>query len=237
MGLIIPGGWEEFFRFIGEPYTGQGGPMFPTNDKRNPMEVLVPKLMAAVEKFDMIPKRDHEGAEPIVCPESDSSLPGKAEPFFLKADKGPRFAAAGLLIKPLVRPQQSDGKFAIAKFEGSSTIETSLSEHALSFASSHHAFLIDQGTFEFKIGGETSTVGYGETVFVPAGIAFSLEVTSVYGAAYVFTNGGGIVETLVGAGQPYANPVISEDFPTDFDPEALGQGDGLTVKALTNGSS
>jgi hypothetical protein len=33
LGLIIPGGWGAFFRFIGEPYTGA---LFPTHDPRHP---------------------------------------------------------------------------------------------------------------------------------------------------------------------------------------------------------
>lgn len=52
LGLIVPGGWEEFFRFIGEPYAG---PMYPLSDDRNPFLVLLPKLKAAAAKFDMVP--------------------------------------------------------------------------------------------------------------------------------------------------------------------------------------
>jgi hypothetical protein len=73
IGLIIPGGWEEFFRFVGEPYSG---PLFPTNDKRNSFEVLIPKLMAATEKFDMIPVRDKAQFDPQPWDGSETKLPG-----------------------------------------------------------------------------------------------------------------------------------------------------------------
>lgn len=204
------------------------------------MEVLVPKLIAATEKFDMIPQRSHKGGSPIPCPDTDSSLPDATAPFFLKADKGPRWAAGGLLVKPLARPAQTDGKFSIARIEGSNTVSASaLSEQALTFATSHHAFLIDQGAFEFKIGGETSKVATGETVFVPAGVSFSFKVTSRHGAAYVFTNAGGIVELLISAGQPYSQSVISEDFPVELkeDLSSLEKGCGLKAEKLANGSS
>lgn len=237
VGLIIPGGWEEFFRFIGEPYAGT---LFPTKDKRNPMEVLVPKLIAATEKFDMIPKRDHKGGSPVPCPDSDSSLPDSTAPFFLKADKGPRWAAGGLLIKPLTRPVHTDGKFAIARIEGSSAVSSAaVTSQALTFTSSHHAFYIDQGTFSFTIAGETSTIGTGETVFVPAGMAFSFKVTSRYGAAYAFTSGGGVVELLIGAGQPYDQCVISDDFPVELKEElsVLEKRCKVSIEGLTNGGS
>ncbi|EON60793.1 hypothetical protein W97_00002 [Coniosporium apollinis CBS 100218] len=56
VGPIMPSGWEDFFWFIGEPYQG---PIFPDNDTRNPFEALVLKLVAATEKYDMVPVRNH----------------------------------------------------------------------------------------------------------------------------------------------------------------------------------
>jgi hypothetical protein len=50
--LIMPGGRDEFFRFIGEPYDGL---LFPFNDDRNSFEVPITKLRAVAEEFDMLP--------------------------------------------------------------------------------------------------------------------------------------------------------------------------------------
>lgn len=178
------------------------------------MEVLIPKLMKATEMFDMIPKRDHKGATPVFCPEDDSHVPEGEKAYFLKADKGPRWAAGSLLVKPLIRPAQSGGKFAIARIEGTNTIKSSIfAEQTLTFATSHHAFLIDQGSFSFTINGEQSTVQVGETVFVPAGASFSFSAASRHAATYAFTNSGGVVELLIGAGETYSSPIIAEDFP------------------------
>lgn len=206
----------------------------------------MPKLIAATEKFDMIPKRDHVGGQPRYCTDADdAALPDSLKPFFLKADAGPKWAAGGLLVKPLARPAQTGGKFAIARIEGVGEIETVFAERALTFESSHHAFLIDQGEWSFKIGGgEAQVVRTGETVFVPAGMQFSLKVTSAHGAAYAFTNGGGIVEMLIKAGQPYAQPIISEDFPTGLkgksdagEVDLLEKTGGLKIESLTNGAA
>ncbi|KAG9599955.1 cupin domain-containing protein, partial [Aureobasidium melanogenum] len=227
-GLIVPGGWEEFFRFIGEPYaTSPMGPLFPTRDNRNPMEVLVPKLIAATEKFDMVPKRDHKGAEPVLCTNKDNKLSNTAtEPYFLKADAGPRYASAGLLVKPLCQKADTDGKFSIARLEGAAAIKSQyLAYNTLTFETSHHCFLVDMGSFRLTVDGQSSEISAGETIFVPAGQEFTLEVASKYAALYVFTNGGGLVEMLVGMGREYGSQIIAEDFPTD-----AGEVNGLQQK-------
>lgn len=196
IGLIIPGGWEEFFRFIGEPYAG---PLYPTDDKRNPMEVLVPKLIAATEKFDMIPKRDHKGAEaPQPWSEADHVLPTGNEPYYLKSNQGPKYAAGGLLVRPMATDDQSNAKFNIGKIEGSNLFkETVFSQtKSLCFEKAHHGFYVEDGKMNFKIDDVEAEVSAGETIFVPAGSSFSFEITSRYATSYVFSNGGGIVEML-----------------------------------------
>ncbi|KAG9664165.1 cupin domain-containing protein, partial [Aureobasidium melanogenum] len=231
-GLIVPGGWEEFFRFIGEPYaTSPMGPLFPTRDNRNPMEVLVPKLIAATEKFDMVPKRDHKGAEPVLCTQEDNRLSNSpTEPYFLKADAGPRYASAGLLVKPLCQKADTDGKFSIARLEGSAAIKSQyLAYNTLTFETSHHCFLVDMGGFRLTVDGQSSEISAGETIFVPAGQEFTLEVASRYAALYVFTNGGGLVEMLVGMGKEYGSQIIAEDFPTDAGEIGLQEKVGVKV--------
>jgi mannose-6-phosphate isomerase-like protein (cupin superfamily) len=181
------------------------------------MQVLVPKLIAATEKFDMVPKRDHVGASPVPCSkDTDITLPGAASPYFLKADAGPRYSTAGVLLKPLCGKAETNGKFSIARLEGSDTFANDtqhLASHSLQFDTSHHCFLIDMGSFSVTVAGHTSMVRAGETIFVPAGQEFSLQAATRYAALYVFTNGGGLVEMLVGMGSQYQSQIIAEDFP------------------------
>jgi mannose-6-phosphate isomerase-like protein (cupin superfamily) len=177
---------------------------------------LVPKLIAATEKFDMVPKRDHKGAEPTLCSKDDNKLANNTTPYFLKADSGPRYASGGLLVKPLCQKADSNGKFSIARLEGSETIHAQyLAYNTVTFATSHHCFLVDMGSFRLTVGGQGSEISAGESIFVPAGQEFTLEAASRYSALYVFTNGGGLVELLVGTGQEYGSQIIAEDFPTD----------------------
>jgi hypothetical protein len=81
------------------------------------------------------------------------------------------------------------------------------------------------GSFRLTVGGQGSEISAGESIFVPAGQEFTLEAASRYSALYVFTNGGGLVELLVGMGQEYGSQIIAEDFPTD-----VAEVDGLTEK-------
>lgn len=205
VGLIVPGGWEEFFRFIGEPYAG---PLWPVHDERNPFEVLIPKLKMAAERFDMVPQPMHKGFEPQVWEERDSVLPGACEPYFVKALSGPRYVVGGVLVRPLAMAKESNGRFEIGCIEGSSMHGDELKE--LKFGV-HHAFHVESGTLELTTGGDASRLGVGETAYIPKEQDFSLKFGSRFARAYVFSSGAGLVEKLVnGAGEEYKDNIVPE---------------------------
>ncbi|KAK2629879.1 hypothetical protein QTJ16_000699 [Diplocarpon rosae] len=253
-GLIIPGGWEEFFRFIGEPYSG---PLFPTNDKRNPLyvtpplihvstheeikanqrgkrEVLVPKLIAATETFDMIPVREKAHFEPQPWdPATDSKLPGTYARggYFLQADTGSRFVVGGTVVRPLATRRETDSKFSIYELLASS-LHAPLAA-PLSFARTHHAIFVVSGSLDIELtlpaslsasassassspprtnpSPSTSAATAGETVFVPAGTPFRFAAATRYARAYVFANGGGLGEVLCRVGREYEAPGVPEE--------------------------
>lgn len=213
VGLIVPGGWEEFFRFIGEPYDGA---TWPTEDPRNFFEVLLPKLKAAAEKFDMIPCPQHTACQPGEWTTEDSRLPGSLQPYFLKNGTGPAYALGGTVLRPLITTAESDGKFSIASIEGSSNINmrTSLFSNygpKLMFSSVHHAFQVVEGAVLFSIGfRRPSRVSAGELVYVPKDTDFSLEFASRYAKVYVFVNGRGLVGLLQDLGQDFQQPMLPE---------------------------
>lgn len=207
VGLIVPGGWEEFFRFIGEPYEGA---LFPTDDKRNPFQVLVPKLIAATEKFDMIPVREKASYDPQPWDGTETKLPGKCENggYFLKAGAGPKVQAAGLVVRALATRKESDSRFSIYEIQGSSV--TASARKSLKFAETHHAIQTVEGVLNVSIDGKETKVGTGETVFVPAGQAFEISVSSKFARAYVFANGGGIGEVLMTTGSEFTLAAVPE---------------------------
>lgn len=211
MGLIVPGGWEEFFRFIGEPYSG---PMWPVDDNRNFFEVLLPKLKAAAEQFDMVPCPQQEHFDPQPWSDDENQLPGKPVPYFLKNATGPAYILGGMVCRPLITTAEANGRFAIGCIEGSSQHHASgifagEYEHAM-FEEVHQAFHVVEGSVEFKIDGANSKLHSGELVYVPKATPFRFEITSRFVKMYVYGNGGGLVEFLQEHGRAHDSVVLPE---------------------------
>ncbi|CAK1358249.1 unnamed protein product [Cercospora beticola] len=211
VGLIVPGGWEEFFRFIGEPYDG---PTWPLDDQRNVFEVLIPKLKAASERFDMIPCPQNKQFGPSPWQDDENQLPGKLEPYFLKNATGPAYLAGGTVCRPLITTAESDGKFVIGSIEGSKQHrqEDIIGDsRRLKFADTHHAFQVVEGAIDFHISSsQTTSLHAGEIIYVPRGTAFSYHFRSRYAKMYCFASGKGVVELLCKIGEAYAAPVPPE---------------------------
>lgn len=213
VGLIVPGGWEEFFRFIGEPYDGAA---WPTEDPRNFFEVLLPKLKAAAEKFDMIPCPQHIACQPEELTAKDNRLPASLQPYFLKNGTGPAYAVGGTVLRPLITTAETDNKFSIASLEGSSNanLQTSVFQsdgRRLQFSSVHHAFQVVEGAVSFSIGSRRpSRVCAGELVYVPKVTEFTLEFASRYAKIYVFVNGRGLIGLLQDLGQAFHQPMLPQ---------------------------
>ncbi|KAK6441292.1 hypothetical protein LTR95_002485 [Oleoguttula sp. CCFEE 5521] len=197
VGLIMPGGWEEFFRFIGEPYDGA---TWPLEDDRSFFEVLLPKLKAAAEKFDMVPCPQHRGVEPQSWEEGDSKLPGSLKPYFLKNATGPAYLAGGTVCRPLATTAESGGKFSIGQIEISSHPQLraglfASSSRRLTFEHVHHAFLVVEGEVQVHAGtSNAADLHAGQLIFVPKGTELCIAARSRFASFYVFANGPGLTE-------------------------------------------
>ena len=223
--MIVPGGWEEFFRFIGEPYAG---PMWPLVDDRNIFEVLVPKLKAATEKFDMVPQPQHKGGAPRPFDGSETVLPGKLEPYYLQANKGPKYLVDGAVVKPLATTKESAGRFSIGSIEGSSKHDNPTFKKNFRFAEVHHALQPVEGQIEINVDGCSTTLNPFETVYIPKGSSFSIGFVTRFAQAYIFASGGGLLEALCEAGESYQHSMIPEK-------EAFGASDKLTEVSARHG--
>lgn len=185
-------------------------------DHRNFFEVLLPKLKAASEKFDMIPCPQKRPFDPQPWQSDDNCLPGKPEPYFLKNSTGPAYQVGGMVCRPLVTTAESRGKFTIGCFEGSSHHhDASLFADAgvrLRFKEVHHAFQVVDGSVRFEFdSSEVTTLSAGELVYVPKGTAFRFEVRSRFARMYTFANGGGLVELVRELGTDYSSPIPPEN--------------------------
>ena len=217
--MIVPGGWEEFFRFIGEPYDG---PLFPLSDDRNPFEVLIPKLKAAAEEFDMVPVPRHPIFDPQPWGKHDTVLPDGVEPYFLRDGSGPKYILGGTICRPLITRLQSGGTFSIASIEGSSYHETPVlvDYKAIRFSDIHHCLQVVEGSIDFTVERSTARLAAGETLFIPSGTDFNFKFVTRLAKAYVFSNGGGLAELMTKIGHAYTPPLIPEK-ETEWDASKL----------------
>lgn len=214
LGLVAPGDWVDFFRYVAESYSGV---ILPEGDDRDLKGHIIPKVMAAKDRFDVNFVRDYQPPEVGDWQDSENTLPGPLEPYFLRANTGPRHILGGVMSRPFIYSSQCAGKFAITSLESSNVYGPSpLAEKWLTFQSVDHCFCVQEGLLRIKLKKEgTDTewaeVREGQTVLVPAGQGFILEFGSRYVRAITFTNGKGLEELIKLAGQDCPTVVLPEE--------------------------
>jgi hypothetical protein len=188
--LITPGEWVDFFRYISEEYSGI---ILPEFDQSNLIQILIPKVMAAKGKYDVVFHPQHKGCEVTDCNSEDEKLPETTEPYFLRANTGPRWILGGVVSRPFVTTKQSHGKFAISSIESSSRLEPSPLSQNLIYPSLHHLFVVFEGVLEVTISGcEPAKISEGEVIFVPANTTFSMKFVSKFLRLWSFSSGDGV---------------------------------------------
>ncbi|KAI1498589.1 cupin domain-containing protein [Biscogniauxia marginata] len=216
-GLVAPGDWVDFFRYVAETYEGL---IIPETDDRDLKSLLIPKVMAAKDRFDVNFVRDYQPPEVGDWLETENTLPGPLEPYFLRANTGPRWILGGILSRPFITASQSEGRFAISSIESSSLLKDSpLNRRWITFPKVAHCLLITEGLLLVKakgIGEAWSAVREGQTVVLAAGQTFALDFASRFVRFVSFTNGRGIEELIHTAGSPFSQFVLPEKaLPTD----------------------
>jgi hypothetical protein len=180
-------------------------------DERNPLEVLIPRLKEAAERFDMVPQPHVQPFSPQPWTDGkDNALPGAPKPYFMRAGSEPAYCLGGSVMRVLATTKESTGKFAIGSLEGSSFHGNEILASGLVFPSVHHAFHVIEGTFRLYVDEDSVTLRAAETLYVPKGSRLQLSYLSRYAKAYVFASGGGLVEWFINAGEQYSLPIIPE---------------------------
>jgi len=211
LGLIAPGDWIDFFRYISETYKGTIVPEF---DSRHLASILIPKVMAAKDKYDVNFLRPGEYTPPEVGEwlDTENTLPGPLEPYFLRANTGPRWMLGGVMSRPFINASQCSEKFAISSIEGSNAYsEPSPLARNLTFPNVDHCFVVHEGLLKVQIEGKWSSVREGQTLVIAAGQAFALAFGSRYVRAISFTNGRGIEELIQTGGSSFSGVVLPEE--------------------------
>lgn len=233
LGLVAPGDWVDFFRYVAESYNGV---IVPENDSRDLKGHIIPKVMAAKDRFDVQFVREYQPPEVGEWLDSENTLPGPLEPYFLKANTGPRHILGTVLSRPFIFSSQCSGKFAITSLESSNAYAgtaSPLAQQWLTFQNVDHCFCVQEGLLKVKLrkdgpsgGSEWTEVREGQTLLVPAGEAFLLDFGSRYVRSITFTNGKGIEELIKLAGSDCPTVVLPDE-PAAFDAaklqEACGQ--------------
>ncbi|ORY69551.1 RmlC-like cupin domain-containing protein [Pseudomassariella vexata] len=215
VGLVTPGNWIDFFRYVGETYHGL---IVPEHDNRDLKGHIVSKMIPAMQAkkdFDVNFVRDPNFKPPAVSDweGTENVLPGELEPYFLRANTGPRWMAGGIMSRPFITTKQSGGKFAISSIESSGDYGASgLFEKYVAFPSVDHCFVVFEGALKVNLKGEEAwtTVREGETLVIAAGQAFKLGFGSKYVRAWSFTGGKGIEALVEAAGDPYEAFVLPD---------------------------
>lgn len=212
LGLVTPGDWVDFFRYIGEPYAGL---LLPQFDDRDIKAILIPKVMAARDKFDVVFQRPGTYTPPEVGEwgPQDEKLPEGQEPYYLKANTGPRWMLGGVMARPFITTKQSDGKFAIASVESSSAYGAASNPFATprAFGKTDHVFNVLEGVLSVGLDGAENPVREGESVMVPAGQAFSLKFESKYVRAWSWASGDGVESVVMKAGKSFEGIVLPDE--------------------------
>lgn len=212
LGLVAPGDWVDFFRYVAESYAGV---VLPANDDRDLKGHIIPKVMAAKDRFDVNFVRDYQPPEVGDWLDSENTLPGPLEPYFLRANTGPRHILGGVMSRPYIFSSQCSGKFAITSLESSNAYGKSpLAEKWLTFQNADHCFCVQEGLLKVKLRGDDSEwteVREGQTLLVPAGQAFLLDFGSRYVRAVTFTNGKGLEELIKLAGSDCPTVVLPDE--------------------------
>lgn len=198
----------DFFRYVSEPFDGL---IVPENDDRNLKELLIPKLMEAKDKFDVVFQPDYQPPEVGDWDKSDEQLPDSAQPYFLRANTGPRWIAGGIVSRPFITTAQCNGLFAISSIESSKTYGKSILSNYLTFPTVDHCLCVMEGAITIRVKGSTDqTVREGETAVLPGGHAFSLIFESKYARVWSFTSGNGIEALVHRLGTPFTGQVLPD---------------------------
>ncbi|KAK8059146.1 Quercetin 2-3-dioxygenase [Apiospora saccharicola] len=210
LGLVAPGDWIDFFRYVAETYEGV---VVPEHDDRDLKSLLMQKMMATKDRAG----GDYQPPAVGEWLDSENQLAGPGEPYFLRANTGPRWLLGGVMSRPFILADQCAGKFAISSIESSHVYSNASKQQPLArwltFADVDHCFCVQEGLLRVRLrsgDGGWSEIREGQTLVVAAGETFMLDFGSRYVRVWSFTNGRGIEDLVRVAGSPCSSFVLPE---------------------------
>ncbi|KAF2023905.1 RmlC-like cupin [Setomelanomma holmii] len=211
IGLVTPGQWVDFFRFVSETYEGVIADEF---DSRNPGAVFGPKIREIKEKYDVVFQPQFKGAEVSEFTAEDEKIPDGCEAYFLKANTGPAHVLEGIISKPFITTKQSlgpTGNFAITSIESSNRHNSSILSEPFTFEKVHQVYHVLDGAIELTVHGEAGNlVRAGETAFLPAGTAVAIKFVDRYVRFWSYASGDGLETLIKDAGEAFEGTIVPD---------------------------
>lgn len=213
--LVTPGDWVNFFRYISEPYYGI---LLPEADNCGWKPLLTARVQAAADKFDVVFQPNYQPPELGEWTAEDEKLPPESsqpQPFFLRANTGPRWLLGGVMSRPFITTAQSNGVCAISSIESSCMYPTwnALFTDYLTFTKVDHCLCVVEGKLIVSLQETEMSLALreGETIVIPAGKGFSLHFDSRYVRFWSFADGDGIESLVHRLGAPFEGVVLPEE--------------------------
>lgn len=212
VGMITPGGWEEFFVFTSNPY---GGPAFPPVDQSPPP---FERLGRAQELHDVTFRRD---LAPFAAQtdRTDETLPEGEGSYFLRADCGTRHVMFGQVCTVLAGGAQTSGALGKAVIEGPRGAQMPAHVHR----ETHEVLYVLNGRLRVTLDGVETVVHPGDCVNIPAGCVHGYTLEGSSTRLLTMNARAGTEELFAVAGEPWAYPVFPDQSPAPGDQPNLAR--------------
>jgi quercetin dioxygenase-like cupin family protein len=205
-GVLVPGGFEEFF--------------FSTNSAPSPGALPGAGGFdnTGLAKWDVYPQLNFVPRRDVVDGKAgpgnwysgpNTLPPNMSAPIWVAKNHGPKFLNSKNeryhIVAPFVTGQQTNNTFS----QGTITLSRSRGESSAPIISSGTAtaFMMEEGQLEVKVEGyDAVSLIDGDVVFVPPNVPFSYAATAEFTKfMYVTGSGSGLDAQLMGESQPWAS--------------------------------
>ncbi|HEX8606759.1 MAG TPA: quercetin 2,3-dioxygenase [Pseudoduganella sp.] len=160
------------------------------------------------------PPRDFSAIQHV---ELRNELPGRAIPFFIKADEGERHLVAGMALSVMARGQDTGQLYEVMTWTGGKGAGLPL--HA--FATSHQALYVMDGQLELWLGNGHWLMNKGDYASIPPGVPFAFTMRAHRTKVLNWATGSASAALMGGLGQPYAGHVQPETAVVALDAAAM----------------
>ncbi|KAJ5537747.1 hypothetical protein N7494_007226 [Penicillium frequentans] len=217
VGVIVPGGFEDLFYYLGTNYTSGTDTPYVPQDSNSSSSSSTPSasVMATLETFDVYAQTDFEPRYDVVngTAPTDSTwhtgsneLGSPGDPYFVANGYGPKYLSSKYgyqVIQPLVTSKQAqDTNYTLSTISLSRQTKNSPPSYTLSGAA---AFEVLEGVLSITIGDyPLATLNMGDVAFIPAGTEFTYYSTVAFTKVlYVSSGSDGVDARLIKGGKSW----------------------------------